>query len=404
MSRRAVLPASVLVVLCACGAKINPVHVGDVPVQAGLTTYCRDVKPVLDTWCGGCHAASLGGAARHGAPAGVDFDTYAGASASATAVRMRIGNGTMPPGGGVPASDLGVIVGWIEDGKPDCPAGGDDPGTTLDVPVPADTNVADPGAADAAAAETSSGATSYCRDLAPILADRCTSCHATSRTGASRNGAPAGVDFDTYAVTVQSADRGNVRVQAGSMPPGAPIPAGEKAVFQSWMDDGKQDCPDPASDATGPDAAVPDVPVADVPPVACSTGKYWSGEEGPTMHPGGNCIACHASGDDGEGPQPDLIVAGTVMGAISDVDDCYGVAGVKVILTPKTGPAVELTTNSTGNFLAYRAQQAIATPYTVRLESGDRQRAMSASQTDTNCMNCHTRYGANYAPGRILVP
>jgi mono/diheme cytochrome c family protein len=133
-------------------------------------------------------------------------------------------------------------------------------------------------------------------------------------------------------------------------------------------------------------------------PANCSSGQTWSdGDHGsPLMHPGGNCIDCHSSG---EGPR--FAVAGTVMKASNDDENCDGVSGVSVVITGADGQKISLTTNGAGNFYS---NSAVATPYKVTLTANGKTRSMAASQTDLNCMNCHTAEGANGAPGRILVP
>jgi uncharacterized membrane protein len=81
-------------------------------------------------------------------------------------------------------------------------------------------------------------AVSYTDDLAPVFARYCTACHSTTAT--DRNGAPAGVDFDTWAAAALWAETANQRVQAGSMPPGGnPVPsATARCLLQAWVDQG----------------------------------------------------------------------------------------------------------------------------------------------------------------------
>ena len=133
-------------------------------------------------------------------------------------------------------------------------------------------------------------------------------------------------------------------------------------------------------------------------PNNCSTNKTWSsGDQGsPSMHPGGNCIECHSSG---EGPH--FSIAGTVMNDSKDDTNCDGVSGVTIALKGSDGQTVTLTSNGAGNFYS---SNAVATPYTVTLTYNGKTRQMTAAQTDMNCANCHTAEGANGAPGRILLP
>ena len=61
----------------------------------------------------------------------------------------------------------------------------------------------------------------------------CTGCHATTLGEGSRNGAPLGIDYDTYEAAVASAKVGVESVYAGRMPPvGAPEP--DKEIFYAW--------------------------------------------------------------------------------------------------------------------------------------------------------------------------
>lgn len=130
----------------------------------------------------------------------------------------------------------------------------------------------------------------------------------------------------------------------------------------------------------------------------CSTGERWSGGGGsPLMHPGRDCVACHA-GNEG----PNYVVAGTVYDALDERDDCFGVADVLVQLIGADGKKVELHSNDAGSFAHGKVDLAL--PYTVRLEYEGRERVMTTPQTNLDCASCHQATGKNGAPGRILVP
>jgi hypothetical protein len=134
----------------------------------------------------------------------------------------------------------------------------------------------------------------------------------------------------------------------------------------------------------------------------CGTGAWWTGgnEESPRMHPGGDCISCHARGEG-----PDFAVAGTVMTDTDDATDCMGVEGVTITLRDNAGEILaEMHSNAAGNFYTNAALPQSRLPYTVELASGGRTSAMATPQTETDCMACHTADGANGAPGRILAP
>ena len=82
------------------------------------------------------------------------------------------------------------------------------------------------------------GMTTYTTDIQPILSQNCIRCHSSGNSGTARNGAPSGVNFDTYALAVASSQRANVRIQAGSMPPGGGIPQSQRNLFQAWLGSG----------------------------------------------------------------------------------------------------------------------------------------------------------------------
>jgi hypothetical protein len=84
----------------------------------------------LLTWCTGCHASGLPEAERQGAPAGVDFDTYAAYKPLERLVHERAvleahaaatdpaAASPMPPAGVVPEADRRRLEQWIACGSP----------------------------------------------------------------------------------------------------------------------------------------------------------------------------------------------------------------------------------------------------------------------------------------------
>ena len=134
----------------------------------------------------------------------------------------------------------------------------------------------------------------------------------------------------------------------------------------------------------------------------CSTGQWWNAgdEESENMHPGVDCIACHA--DRGEGPR--YTVAGTAFQNIDDEDDCRGIDNVDIEIYGSDGTlAFTVSANSVGNFTSRAALAAIA-PYTAKVIYEGRTAEMTTPQTDGACNRCHTAEGVDGAPGRILVP
>lgn len=75
-------------------------------------------QPALLESCTGCHSAGLAGEARHGAPEGVDLDTLAGARAWAEAAAEQVGDGLMPPGGGMSEDEATALLQWLSCGAP----------------------------------------------------------------------------------------------------------------------------------------------------------------------------------------------------------------------------------------------------------------------------------------------
>jgi uncharacterized membrane protein len=65
---------------------------------------------------------------------------------------------------------------------------------------------------------------------------RCVTCHSSSLSGASRAGAPPGVDFDNYDAALADADEALSEVEDGEMPPsGSPqLSAAEKDQILHW--------------------------------------------------------------------------------------------------------------------------------------------------------------------------
>jgi len=130
------------------------------------------------------------------------------------------------------------------------------------------------------------------------------------------------------------------------------------------------------------------------------SGLKWIGgdRESPFMHPGMDCIACHAQG---EGPR--LKVAGTVYTNLDERDDYLGVEGVTVQLTDKAGKSVSLVSNKAGNFMSSRGF-SLNPPYTVKLVRGKAESGMGTPAPSGDCASCHTAKGENGAPGRIQAP
>lgn len=111
--------------IAACGEPERPA-----PDAGCEATWDGFAGPFLSTWCLPCHSSSVEGDDRHGAPVGVDFETYAMAAQWAEAIGAAAGTSErMPPAGGVPDADREALAGWVACGAP---------GPTTSVPAPCD--------------------------------------------------------------------------------------------------------------------------------------------------------------------------------------------------------------------------------------------------------------------------
>jgi len=68
--------------------------------------------------------------------------------------------------------------------------------------------------------------------------DKCANCHASTKLGADRNGAPASVNFDTAAAADAHGDQAVSLVRAGVMPPsasGLSLTQAEREQLYEWV-------------------------------------------------------------------------------------------------------------------------------------------------------------------------
>jgi len=142
-----------------------------------------------------------------------------------------------------------------------------------------------------------------------------------------------------------------------------------------------------------------------VPATVCASGEIWtySDKDSPLMNPGRSCVKCHLETND-ELHAPFYKVAGTVMHALHEADDCRGAAQMTIILTDADGKDWVMTGNSAGNFWL-PPESAVAMPYEARIvDQFGNERIKQQPVSDGDCASCHTSDGANGAPGRILPP
>jgi uncharacterized membrane protein len=68
---------------------------------------------------------------------------------------------------------------------------------------------------------------------------QCTSCHSSTLSASARQGAPVGVDFDTYAAAVNNIDSGLREIEDGRMPPSNTLSTDELTQIETWASCGE---------------------------------------------------------------------------------------------------------------------------------------------------------------------
>lgn len=260
-------------------------------------------------------------------------------------------------------------------------------------------------------------------DVAALVSAKCLECH----------GAPLKYDAPMPLLTREHftatstldpsatfAQRSLVRMKqtAAPMPPAnaPPLTAAELAAFEQWVTGG---LPGGAC-ATDPDAGLPID--AGPPPLTCLSGvklprpTTLAPNGGDEMAPGWACSACHRGQNfEGQNPfgalgmTPWYDVMGTVYAVPHEEDLCASSvadAGIVVEVFDSTG-ALAITTPvlASGNFYASVPLDAgVRLPYTARVKRDGRVATMNTPQTNGDCNQCHTAYGREGAPGRIVAP
>ena len=79
----------------------------------------------------------------------------------------------------------------------------------------------------------------YTTHIKSIITQHCIECHSMTKTGAARNSAPIGSDYDTYTLTVREAVESDQRIRdvANPMPPvgTTQISACDVELFRRWV-------------------------------------------------------------------------------------------------------------------------------------------------------------------------
>ncbi len=81
----------------------------------------------------------------------------------------------------------------------------------------------------------------YTDQISFLLNNNCVECHASNKEGAERNGAPIDVNLDTYENVIEVAERANIQIQAGTMPPTGGLQLELRALFQQWINQGLEE-------------------------------------------------------------------------------------------------------------------------------------------------------------------
>lgn len=243
-------------------------------------------------------------------------------------------------------------------------------------------------------------------EIAELLTAHCRSCHSPGgATPMLVTHADLVAPSSDPSRTVAELSLARMKDAADPMPPGALAAQGVVATFEAWVLAGTPEGSCGATGGAGADGGggggAGDPPAATV----CTSDLHWTdGDEGSgNMHPGAQCISCHA--DLNEGPR--YLVAGTVYPTLHEPDDCFGASGEVVVeITDASDAVFTLGVNAAGNFSRGGDPGTIAFPVKARVIRNGSVLEMSApiDAEGGDCNRCHTEQGDQGAPGRILVP
>lgn len=71
-------------------------------------------------------------------------------------------------------------------------------------------------------------------DVQVLFDAHCTSCHSTALTGADRQNAPAGYDYDTYEAASEHPTMSWTEVKLGHMPPSGALSDADQETIRVW--------------------------------------------------------------------------------------------------------------------------------------------------------------------------
>ena len=250
-------------------------------------------------------------------------------------------------------------------------------------------------------------------DVQAIIENRCLVCHDGKMANVPRMGDYADLMSPAPSNPARSLAQIALNRMKDTARPMPPKPAvapdtDQLAVWEAWIAAGSPRaalCTDPPPRPGSADAGpLPDAGTDAS--VGCASNVRWTmgDTKSPLMHPGGKCLACHATNQ-----APDFKIAGTVYRAISDVDDCNGAAPpppITVTITDVNNRTASAIVNAAGNFTIVDREQGprLRAPFRAKLSDGTNTRSMVGSVTSGDCNSCHTTTGAFGAPGRVLAP
>ena len=96
-----------LIILTGC----ESADLGECPTNSD--TQQAAGRAVVESDCNGCHASTVEGQARQGAPSGLDFDNLATVRDEAGELYEEVVDGSMPPGAPLPDAKAEDVRVWL---------------------------------------------------------------------------------------------------------------------------------------------------------------------------------------------------------------------------------------------------------------------------------------------------
>ncbi|WP_425618936.1 c-type cytochrome domain-containing protein [Anatilimnocola sp. NA78] len=245
--------------LAALAAKPDPKPAaGGTAPAAGEVSFTKQVVPILNARCGGCHVRKASGmfsmasyaALMKGPPAGLVIFKGDG---KGSVLMEKIDDGEMPPSGQkIPAMEIETLRKWITEGAK---FDGTDPMADLNAVATAGTPM--PATAPMVQIATGKETISFAKDIAPVLSASCMGCHGTNRPRENFSvntfesllkGGDAGVNI----LPGKPAESLLIKKLKGTAADGGRMPLNQPALdnaiiakFEKWIEEGaKFDGPD----------------------------------------------------------------------------------------------------------------------------------------------------------------